>query len=98
MRILVVSDMHGDLDSARRAARRFGPDLILSCGDWGDPGEFDESAFAGLLAVAPICTTFGNHDPIDLLRGARNRDGSPVLLPQGESREVMGLNLAAIGG
>jgi Icc-related predicted phosphoesterase len=98
MRILVVSDMHGDLGSASRAARRFGPDLILSCGDWGDPGEFDESAFAALLEVAPIYTTFGNHDPIDLLQGARNRGGSPVLLPQGEAREVMGLNLAAIGG
>jgi len=98
MHVLVVSDLHGDLDSARRAAGRFGPDLILSCGDWGDPGEFDESAFAALLEVVPIYTTFGNHDPIDVLRGLRNRDDSPVLLPQGETTEVMGLILAAIGG
>jgi uncharacterized protein len=98
MRILVVSDLHGDLDASRRAERRFTPDLILSCGDWGDPEEFDESAFAALLAVAPIYSTFGNHDPIDFLRDARNRDGSPVLLPQGEPLEVMGLRLAAIGG
>lgn len=98
MRILVVSDLHGDLDSVRRAARRFEPDLILSCGDWGDPEEVEESAFAEILEVAPVYTTFGNHDPIDVLRGLRNRDGSPVLLPQGDRREVMGLGLAAIGG
>src|SRR5262245_60713437 len=98
MRVLVVSDLHGDLDSARRVARRFDPDLILSCGDWGDPEEIDESAFAGLLEKAPIYTTFGNHDPIDFLRGARNRDGSPVLLPPGARSEAMGLTLAAIGG
>jgi uncharacterized protein len=98
MRILVVSDLHGDLDASRRAARRLTPELTLSCGDWGDPEEFDESAFAALLAVAPIYSTFGNHDPIDFLRDARNRDGSPVLLPQGEPLEVTGLRLAAIGG
>ena len=28
----------------------------------------------------------------------RNPDDSPVLLPQGESQDVMGLNIAAIGG
>lgn len=98
MRILVVSDLHGDLASARRAAVRFAPDLILSCGDWGDPGEVDEAAFAELLTLAPIDTTFGNHDPIDLLNAARNRDGSPVLLPQGGRSERMGLQIAAIGG
>jgi uncharacterized protein len=98
MHILVVSDLHGDLDSARRACARQAPDLILSCGDWGDPEEVDESTFAALLEVAPVYTTFGNHDPIDLLGRLRNRDDSPVLLAQGEPREVAGLRLAAIGG
>jgi uncharacterized protein len=98
MHILVVSDLHGDLDSARRACARRPPDLILSCGDWGDPEEVDESTFAALLEVAPVYSTFGNHDPIDLLGRLRNRDDSPVLLAQGEPREVAGLRLAAIGG
>lgn len=98
MRILAVSDLHGDLDSARRAARRFKPDLILCCGDWGDPEEVDASAFADILGIAPVYTTFGNHDPIDFLNDSRNGDRSPVLLPQGERRAVMGLHLAAIGG
>jgi Icc-related predicted phosphoesterase len=98
MRVLVVSDMHGDLDSAHRAARRFEPDAILSCGDWGDPDELDKPAFAALLGIAPIFTTFGNHDPLELLKNSRNRDDSPVLLPQGERRSLLGLRLAAIGG
>ncbi len=98
MRLLVVSDLHGDLGAARRACERVRPDLILSCGDWGDLEQVDESSFAALLNVAPIYTTFGNHDPMDLLERLRNRDDTPVLLEQGVSREVSGLRLAAIGG
>jgi Icc-related predicted phosphoesterase len=98
MRILVVSDLHGDLDAAHRACVRSRPDLILSCGDWGDPAQVDELTMAPLLAVAPLYTTFGNHDPLDLLARLHNRDGSRVLLAQGEVREFGGLRLAAIGG
>ncbi len=101
MRILAVSDMHGDLESVRRACVRFGPELILSCGDWGDPEEIDAEAEAilhAILDIAPACTTFGNHDPIEVLDRLRNRDGSPVLLGQGERREFGGLTIAAIGG
>jgi Icc-related predicted phosphoesterase len=98
MRLLVVSDLHGDLVAVRRACDRVRPDVILSCGDWGDPEEVDEPTFAVLLAAAPIYTTFGNHDPMDLLGRLHNRDRSTVLLPQGETREVKGLNVAAIGG
>ncbi len=101
MRILAVSDMHGDLDSVRRACERGAPDLIVSCGDWGDPEEIDavaEGIIDALLDAVPILTTFGNHDPMAVLARLRNRDGSPVLLGQGESREVQGLTIAAIGG
>ena len=98
MRLLVVSDLHGDLAAARRACDRVEPDVILSCGDWGDPEEVEEPSLAALLASAPIYTTFGNHDPMEMLGRSHNRDGSPVLLPQGEARVVAGLNVAAIGG
>ncbi len=98
MRLLVVSDLHGDLDCVRRACDRVGPDGILSCGDWGDPEQVDASTFAALLDAAPVYTTFGNHDPMDLLARSRNRDGTPVLLGQGVSRAISGLRLAAIGG
>jgi Icc-related predicted phosphoesterase len=98
VQILVVSDLHGDLDSAHRAAVFIQPELILSCGDWGDPDQVDETDLTSLLATAPIFTTFGNHDPLDLLARLRNRDGSAVLLPQGKVLDVAGLRLAAIGG
>ncbi len=98
MRLLVLSDLHGDLDSARCACDRARPDVILSCGDWGDPEEVDETTFAALLAAVPIYTTFGNHDPMEMLGRLHNRDRSPVLLPQGERTDVKGLNVAAIGG
>src|SRR5262245_22242948 len=98
MHFLVVSDLHGDLASARRACDHVRPDVILSCGDWGDPEAVDATTFAALLAVAPIYTTFGNHDPIDRLATLRNRDGSAVLLDQGAVLDLAGLRLAAIGG
>lgn len=96
--ILVVSDMHGDLGSVDRARRTHRPDLILSCGDWGDADQVSEPTLAGLLEAVPIYTTFGNHDPIEMLVRLRNRDGSAVLLGQGEVQEFAGLRLAAIGG
>jgi len=98
VRILVVSDLHGDLNSAHRAAAFVEPDMILSSGDWGDPDQVDETALRVLLAAAPIYTTFGNHDPLDLLARLQNRDGSAVLLPQGKPVEIAGLRLASIGG
>ena len=98
MRILAVSDLHGDLDAARAAVARFQPDLLLSCGDWGDPDEVDAAALAAFSAERPVLTTFGNHDALVLLEQWRNRDGTPVLIGQGEVREVAGLRVAAIGG
>ncbi len=98
VRVLVVSDLHGDLASARAAVDCYRPALLLCCGDWGDPGEVDEAAFRGLIERVPTYSTFGNHDPLGLLREARNRDGSPVLLGQGEPVLAMGLALASIGG
>jgi Icc-related predicted phosphoesterase len=98
MRILVVSDLHGDLEPCRRAVARIRPDVILSCGDWGDPEEVSEADLAEFLEAGPVYTTFGNHDPLDLLARLRNRDGSPVLLDQGKVQECAGVRLAAIGG
>jgi Icc-related predicted phosphoesterase len=98
MRILAVSDLHGDLDIVRRACEVVEPDLILSCGDWGDADEVTEPALAAFLAIAPVYTTFGNHDALDLLSRLRNGDGAPMLLGQGTVHVAAGLHLAAIGG
>jgi uncharacterized protein len=98
MRILAVSDLHGDLDSAQRACACVKPELILSCGDWGDPEEVAERDFTAFLKQAQVYTTFGNHDPLALLSRLTNRDGSPVLIGQGHVQEFSGLRIAAIGG
>jgi Icc-related predicted phosphoesterase len=98
MLILVVSDLHGDLDAAQRAIAQYRPDLLLSCGDWGDAEEVDDAALAAFSASQPVLTTFGNHDRLDVLERWRNRDGTPVLIKQGEVRVIDGLRVAAIGG
>jgi uncharacterized protein len=98
VRILVISDLHGNLGAAWKAVARLEPDLLLSCGDWGDPEQISEADLAAFPARLPVYTTFGNHDPFDALARLRNRDGSPALLPQGEVRCVEGVRLAAIGG
>ena len=98
MRILVVSDLHGDLKAVEHALEWQPSDVILSCGDWGDPDEVAEPALAALLEAVPIYTTFGNHDPLEMLGRLNNRDGSTVLLGQGAVQEIGGLRLAAIGG
>jgi Icc-related predicted phosphoesterase len=98
MRILAISDMHGDLTVAYNAMKLLKPELLLCCGDWGDPGEITQKDFARFTARCPVLTTFGNHDAIDLLRRVKNSDDSPILLDQGEVREVLGIRVAAIGG
>jgi Icc-related predicted phosphoesterase len=98
MLILVISDLHGNLAAAHAAVDRFKPDLLLSCGDWGDPDEIDASALAPFSAGRTVLTTFGNHDPMATLEHWRNRDGTAVLIGQGEVRVVDGLRVAAVGG
>jgi Icc-related predicted phosphoesterase len=98
MRVLVVSDLHGDLEPCRQAVAGIRPDLVLCCGDWGDPDQVAERDLLELLASSPIYTTFGNHDPLEILSRLRNPDGSPVLLEQGTVQQFADIRLAAIGG
>ncbi len=98
MRLLAVSDLHGELDAAWEAVEAALPDVLLCCGDWGDP---DQVSLADLLPFSerlPVYTVFGNHDPLDALEEWRNRDGSRVLLDAGEVRRVGSVALAGING
>lgn len=98
MRILVVSDLHGDLASVHKAIDQFSPDALLCCGDWGDPEEVSVADLAAFPAKLPTLSTFGNHDAIDELKALRNQDRSSVLLAQGEVRQLGDVRVAAIGG
>ncbi|HEY3297458.1 MAG TPA: metallophosphoesterase [Armatimonadota bacterium] len=98
MKLLAVSDMHGDLTNVFSALDTCTPDAVISCGDWGDPGEVDHEAFERLLERVAVFTVYGNHDDIDYLQSLKNRDGSSVLLQSGELVEWGGLRLAGING
>ena len=98
MRLLAVSDLHGDLDSAWAAVEAAQPDVLLSCGDWGDPEDVDLADLQAFTERLPVYTVFGNHDPLDALPRWTNRDGAPVLLPNGEAVSVGGVVLAGISG
>jgi Icc-related predicted phosphoesterase len=98
MNILVISDLHADFSRAVQACEDQRPELLLCCGDWGDAGEITAADLDRFLEFCPVITTFGNHDDLDLLTRTRNREGSAVLLGQGETRNMNGLILASIGG
>lgn len=98
MRIVAISDMHGNLKPAHEAVGVSKPDLVLSCGDWGDPGEVSHAELQQILAIAPVLTVYGNHDDLELLSSTMNVDGSPILLSPGEVRGIAGLRFAGISG
>lgn len=66
MRLLVVSDLHGDLDSVRITIDRFEADGLLGYGDWGDPDQ-DVAGFAGRIASpGPVDVLLTHGCPIGL--------------------------------
>lgn len=98
IRILAVSDMHGNLDPVRELLQSRKPDILVCCGDWGDPGQVTHGEFEDIISSVHVLTVFGNHDDIDLLRFLKNRDGSPILLENGVMREVMDVRFGGISG
>lgn len=98
MRLLAISDMHGDLTNLWEGMRASHPDLLLCCGDWGDPGMVTFDAFQSVLSQVPVLTVYGNHDDVNLLSALRNTDGSLVLLPTGHICQRDGLIFAGISG
>ena len=102
MRILAISDLHGDLASAWAAVETAQPDLLLSCGDWGDPDQITLPALQAFTDRLSVYTVFGNHDDLESLAGWANLDGSPVLLPTGDVQQVAAgadrITLAGVSG
>lgn len=98
MRFLAISDLHGDLSSAWAAIEHAQPDVLLCCGDWGDPGEVTATDLHAFTDRLPVYTVYGNHDDLDLLEEWRNPDGSPVLLESGELRHHAGVTLTGLNG
>src|SRR5687768_7182640 len=97
-RLLVISDLHGDLKPAWAAVEAAEPDALLCCGDWGDPGEVEFYDLEPFTRRLPVYTVFGNHDNLLALEAWRNQDGSPVLLRTGELQTLGDVTLAGISG
>ncbi|MFQ6116031.1 MAG: metallophosphoesterase [bacterium] len=98
MRIVAIGDMHGDLEPVYGIVASQKPDLLICCGDWGDPGSVDQEDFDKILQQAYTLTVFGNHDDLDLLPTIENSDGSRILITNGEIREFQGLRITGING
>lgn len=98
MRLLAVSDMHGDLSAVIMALESRPFDLLLCCGDWGDAGCLSRTQIVSIVERVHTLTVYGNHDDIELLSGLTNRDGSSILLRSGEIRDVGGIRVAGISG
>lgn len=98
MRIIAVTDMHGNLEPVWTLIEEHRPDLLLCCGDWGDPGQVTREQFDQLTAHIHTLSVFGNHDDLDLLQSLTNKDGSPVHLVNAVPVEVMGIRVAGING
>ena len=98
MRLLAVSDLHGSLAAVWSAIDVAQPDILLCCGDWGDPGDVDLDALSAFTQRMPVYTVYGNHDDLDLLAEWENRDGSAVLLEDGSAHRIGELVLGGISG
>jgi len=96
--ILAVSDMHGNLESVHELIRMHRPDVLICCGDWGDPGTVSRSEYESIIEQTHVLTVFGNHDDLDLLKELRNQDGSPILIENNVIREVAGIRIAGWSG
>lgn len=99
MKLVAMGDLHGDLTNLWVVLDRERPDGLLGVGDWGDPGQISDKAWADLLARVPVLSVFGNHDDLPILAALRSRNGSPVLLGQGKRRDdFCGLSVAGVSG
>lgn len=101
MRILILSDSHGDVESMRLAVERTKPDQILHLGDYWRDGEALKKAFP-LLPVAQVA---GNCDAYDLRAHGQEQlvltlDGHRVFLCHGHryqvKRDLLALRYAAL--
>ena len=105
---MLVSDVHYEMahhhdvwegdafDWLARVVQRFRPSSLIALGDLGHAWlDTDWKSLTDLTAVNAI---YGNHDNLEVLRSARNRDGSGVLAEDGEIRVIGGLKVGFING
>ena len=109
MRVLAVSDVHYEFKVYRgvdesvawewllRVVDFHKPDLLVSAGDWGEA--LNPKALEELLNRTVVFTIYGNHDPLEVLKGARNKFARlSVLLKDGKPVAYRGLLVGGVNG
>ena len=106
--VLVISDLHyekayhhnvweGDaFDWLMRIVHASGPSFIIALGDLGHA--WLPADWKSLTDLTEVDAIYGNHDDLEVLGSARNRDGSRVLAEDGEIRTTGGLKVGFING
>ena len=90
MRILILSDSHGNLKSMKQAVERTKPDQIVHLGDYWRDGEALKNEFP----LLPVAQVIGNCDLYDFsAKGGKDQllltlDGHRVMLCHGHRYHV----------
>ena len=72
------------------------PSSLIALGDLDHA--FLPVDWESLADLTHISAIYGNHDNLEVLRSARNKDGSAVLAEDGEARTIGGLKVGFING
>jgi len=106
--IVIVSDVHfemgyfhgnyeyGALEWLISVITRVKPIALIGLGDWGSAWKGKD--WEAVTRLVPVHAIYGNHDNMQFLQSARNIDGTPVLLKDGEVRIIDGFRFGFING
>jgi uncharacterized protein len=99
MRILAFSDLHRDVEAARRIVEASArADVVVGAGDFATCGEGAKDTVNILRGIdVPVVFVFGNHDRPDELR-TLCRDWDSGYLLHGDMVELQGLAFFGVGG
>ena len=105
---MIISDIHYEqtyhhgvwegeaYDWLLRMVRSARPASLIALGDLGHA--WAPVDWKNLTDLVPAHAIYGNHDNLDVLRSAVNRDGTKVLVDDGETRTIRGLKFGFING
>ena len=111
MKVSVISDLHynrrvfHDIDESKAWDWLLGivdlhkPDLLISLGDWGEA--INEAEFYELLKKVRVWSIYGNHENLEVLKKMYNilvDSYEPILMNDGEVRELNGIKFGVING
>lgn len=98
MKIVAISDLHGDFTPVYKILEKEKPELLLCAGDWGTIEEIKEKDFEPLIEQVHTISVYGNNDALDLLPKIKNKDGSAILLGNGKPANFKNLTIGGING